>query len=404
MLREKIKVLQQKLRSNLLEREQVTNLMLLAALAQEHTLLIGLPGTAKSFLCKRLKDVFDLNKDQEYLERLLTRFSVPEELFGPLSIKELEKDNYVRKIDGFLPTAKIAFLDEIFKANSAILNSLLSILNERLFDQGNQRIKTPLISLIGASNELPTTEELDALFDRFLIRFYLNYVSDDHFKDLLRYEHKYDPILSYEKISFEELKRIQDESKELLIHDSTRKTLKQIKVDLAEKKIDISDRRWMKILHILKVAAYCQGQHQILVTDLYLLPWMLWKTQDDFKIVTEIVSQNIEASLNFDNDNYHSVFIAWEEQLKINEINRNISADKIEKDIQQIKEQLEQLINQVKSNLLELKDQIKDQHLWLDQWPLEMNLVKNALNKQENEELRIKELLAKFELQLSKLK
>ena len=103
----------------------------------------------------------------QYFERLLTRFSVPEELFGPLSMVGLEKDMYVRKIDGYLPTAQVAFVDEIFKANSAILNSLLTILNERLFDNGSERIEVPLLCLVGASNELPESEELDALYDRF---------------------------------------------------------------------------------------------------------------------------------------------------------------------------------------------------------------------------------------------
>lgn len=200
-------------------------LLLLAALCGEHLLLLGPPGTAKSELSRRLSSL----TGGRYYERLLTRFSVPEELFGPLSMRGdelfsccgsmvyvcalydgyilalhpltynilsphpsahihphtpiptqphpgLENDQYVRQIDGYLPTAEVAFVDEIFKANSAILNALLTLLNERLFDNGNQRFEVPLLCLVGASNELPESEELDALYDRFLIRKHVSQV------------------------------------------------------------------------------------------------------------------------------------------------------------------------------------------------------------------------------------
>jgi MoxR-like ATPase len=130
-------------------------------------LLLGPPGTAKSELARRLHRAFD---DSPYFERLLTRFSTPEELFGPLSLKALEDDRYERLTAGYLPTAGIAFLDEVFKANSAILNALLTLLNEREFDNGSSRRPVPLISVIGASNEVPGDEALLAFYDRFLVR------------------------------------------------------------------------------------------------------------------------------------------------------------------------------------------------------------------------------------------
>ena len=136
-----------RLQLGLLERDMEVRLMLLAALCGEHLLLLGPPGTAKSELSRRLSSL----TGGQYFERLLTRFSVPEELFGPLSIKGLERDEYSRKTEGYLPTAEVAFIDEIFKANSAILNALLTLLNERLFDNGTDRLPVPLLCLVGAS-------------------------------------------------------------------------------------------------------------------------------------------------------------------------------------------------------------------------------------------------------------
>ncbi len=171
------------LEHGLLERAEAVRLCLLAALAGEHVLLIGPPGTAKSAMARRLHRAFD---DAPYFERLLTRFSTPEELFGPLSLKALEHDRYERLTAGYLPTAGIAFLDEVFKANSAILNALLTLLNEREFDNGTGRARTPLVSVIGASNEVPADEALHAFYDRFLLRVPVAAVSDGAFEALLR--------------------------------------------------------------------------------------------------------------------------------------------------------------------------------------------------------------------------
>ena len=183
MLQRRLKALLEVLEQGLVERGRVVRLALLGALAGEHTLLIGPPGTAKSELARRLHRAF---AGGQYFERLLTRFTVPEELFGPLSISALEADRYERHTAGYLPEATIAFIDEVFKANSAILNALLTLLNEREFDNGAVRLRCPLISVIGATNTVPDDEVGEAFFDRFLLRLQVEPVSAHGFARLLR--------------------------------------------------------------------------------------------------------------------------------------------------------------------------------------------------------------------------
>ena len=139
------------------ERKQVIDGSLCSILAGEHVLLLGPPGTAKSALVRAIAQAFS----GAYFERLLTKFSTPEELFGPISLKALEEDRFARVIQGKLPEAEFAFVDEIFKANSAILNSLLSLINERVFHNDGAPIRCPLVTLFGASNELPEGKELE---------------------------------------------------------------------------------------------------------------------------------------------------------------------------------------------------------------------------------------------------
>lgn len=254
----------------LLEREAPVRLALLAALAGEHVLLIGPPGTAKSALARRLHSAFAQTR---YFERLLTRFSTPEELFGPLSLKALEDDRYERLIDGFLPTAGIAFLDEVFKANSAILNALLTLLNEREFDNGTQRFRTPLISVIAASNEVPADEALQAFYDRFLIRVPVAPVGDGNFEALLALDDVASPVDA--PLLPAERQAIASAAAQVALSESFVTACARLRQWLAsQREPALSDRRWRQFVALARTAAASEGRDAVDAYDLWLAPYV----------------------------------------------------------------------------------------------------------------------------------
>src|ERR1700692_4998629 len=165
-------------------KQELIDLMLVAAVAQEPLLLVGPPGTAKSDLVLKFKDALGL-ADEDYFEYMLTRFTEPSEIIGPIDINQLRDGRYVRREQGKLPTARLAFLDEIFKSNSAVLNILLTIIHEQKFYQDGVPQPVRLRVLFAATNEVPEQGELAALKDRFVLKAESRSVQDEHFAALI---------------------------------------------------------------------------------------------------------------------------------------------------------------------------------------------------------------------------
>lgn len=301
--------------AGLVERSTAARLALLAALAGEHLLLIGPPGTAKSEIARRLHHVF---RDAAYFERLLTRFSVPEELFGPLSIAALEEDRYERQTAGFLPQASIAFIDEVFKANSAILNALLTLLNEREFDNGARRLACPLISVIGASNEVPQDEALAAFHDRFLLRLAIDPVSDSGFRELLQLKNGSQRMLAEEdKIGRNTLCDFIAAIDDVALPEAIVDLLTRLRAHLGTQQIRVSDRRWHKIVRLLKASALSNGRHSVTLWDVWLTQFCATENPAQAGIVADWYARTVGTAGSTRPERFTRVVEAFEAQFDI---------------------------------------------------------------------------------------
>lgn len=183
-IRKRINRFRESLGRFFVNKQEIIDLMCVAAIAQEPLLLVGPPGTAKSDLVLKFKDALGIEQG-DYFEYMLTRFTEPSEIIGAIDIKELRDGRYIRKKEGKLPTAKLVFLDEIFKSNSAILNILLTIINEKKFYQEGKPEPVPLRVMFAATNEIPEQGELAALKDRFVLKVLSRPVQDEFFTELI---------------------------------------------------------------------------------------------------------------------------------------------------------------------------------------------------------------------------
>jgi MoxR-like ATPase len=269
--REKLKSIREELKQTFLERADLIDGALAALLSSHHLLIIGPPGTAKSMLadelCRRIEGA-------NYFQWLLTRFTTPEEIFGAVSLKALEQDDYRRVTTRKLPDAHIAFLDEIFKANSSILNAILTLINERLFHNGKEVTRVPLLTLFGASNELPEEEELTALYDRFLVRFVVNYIVED-FRFLRMLESQSQPQRT--TLTLTELNELQQAVRDVPLPSYVYRGIADIRRELNKKNIHASDRRYRQSLALLQAHAFLEGETEVQEKSLLFLEHALWR-------------------------------------------------------------------------------------------------------------------------------
>ncbi len=283
--RERLRRVRDELAQAFLERSEVIDGALTALLAGQHVLLIGPPGTAKSMLadelCQRLAG-------GNYFQWLLTKFTTPEELFGAVSLRALESDEYRRVTTRKLPEAHIAFLDEVFKANSSILNSILTLINERRFHNGRDLVTVPLVTLFGASNELPEDDELQALYDRFLLRFVVGYIADD-FRFLRMLQSK--PSNTRTTLSLVELESLRDATHQVNVPQHVFRSLADLRRELGRKQIIASDRRYHQAVGLLQAHAFLHDRHAVAEEDLFFLEHVLWRDPSERNEVRGTIHQ-----------------------------------------------------------------------------------------------------------------
>ena len=288
----KFRTIMTEIASIFLEREEQILAIMRALLAGEHVLLLGPPGTAKSAtVVELMRRITGAN----YFETLLTRFSAPEEVFGPVSIMGLQQDKYERKYEGYLPWAHVGFVDEVFKANSAILNSLLTLMAERKFKCGVQNISAPLVSLVGASNETPQEDDLGAMYDRFMVRKISAYVSPANVVNLLR------PSTGQNagntSLTLAEWEQARKEVRTVKVGDSVLEEVAVLKAAMERKGFRASDRRWRASIKLLQACAYLDGRDSVESDDLLVYSDVLWDDMKDAKTVADEVGKIVNPAM-----------------------------------------------------------------------------------------------------------
>ena len=325
---ERFKLLLQEMNRGIYEKNTEISLSLLAALAGESVILLGPPGVAKSMVARQLKTAF---RDAQSFEYLMSRFSTPDEIFGPVSIQKLKtSDTYERAVEGYLPTADVVFLDEIWKAGPAIQNTLLTVINEKIFRNGNREMHLPLKLLVAASNELPAKGEgLEALWDRFVIRIESRPIKlEKNFRAMLLeaptdflgptdFTDSTDSSGSMGKFGFTDSTDFSDSAdfsdlkitaeeyaewaekicnigvKEEVLDaiSAIRKSLRAVNVDEAAERrnIYVSDRRWKNIVRLLRTSAFMQDREEVDICDLLPIYHCLWQEPEERDVIRCIV-------------------------------------------------------------------------------------------------------------------
>ena len=258
-------------------------------------------NTAKSALVRRAAELLNAR----FFKYLLTRFTEPAELFGPLDIKALEEGKYIRLTSGKLPEAEIAFLDEVFKANSAILNALNSILQERILYDGYAEVTVPLWSLFGASNEVPEEAEVEAVYDRFAARHFVRPISDDLWRELLKKSWNIERSYYFKGglegtkiLDFQDLKKYHEKVLNVNLNPVLGKLVKLFAV-LENRGLHVSDRRKGKLLKFVAANAVLEGRDAAEEKDLLVIKYVIPRDWEELEKVEAILSEELKTSYKF---------------------------------------------------------------------------------------------------------
>jgi MoxR-like ATPase len=295
-LHDRLKVVAGSLERQFLGKDEIIRLLMIAVVAGEHCVLLGPPGTAKSALIRSLSELLQAR----YFEYLLTRFTEPNEIFGPVDIAAFREGIYRRNTAGMLPEAEVVFLDEVFKSNSAILNALLTLLNERKYTSGGQVIKCPLISVFAASNEVPGDETLNAIFDRFLLRVHSDNLDAYHFNELLQrgIQHEVRQMSGEALVPIVSARELADLGRafggRMAFTDAFLSAYKGLVFQIRAEGVSLSDRRVVKMLKLFAASSFLDGRATADASDFFVLKH-IWNNQDQAAILEGIVQPVLEA-------------------------------------------------------------------------------------------------------------
>ena len=371
---ERFKLLLQEMNRGIYEKNTEISLSLLAALAGESVILLGPPGVAKSMVARQLKTAF---REAQSFEYLMSRFSTPDEIFGPVSIQKLKtSDTYERAVEGYLPTADVVFLDEIWKAGPAIQNTLLTVINEKIFRNGNREMHLPLKLLVAASNELPAKGEgLEALWDRFVIRIESRPIKlEKNFRAMLlevkseergvkKQSSAAEGKANSNAITAEEYaewtERIGKIGVKIEVLDAIsaiRKSLRAVNVDEAAERrnIYVSDRRWKNIVRLLRTSAFMQDREEVDICDLLPIYHCLWQEPEERDAIRNIV---IHALFSPFAEKLVEMKNALAEDIKYHRVRRNPEDGRdYEGEIEKLSDGLSSLERQLGENLFASAD------------------------------------------------
>lgn len=275
------------LKDTFIGKNEIIDLLGIGLLARENAFLLGPPGTAKSAIVRAMSNKIEHGNNFEYL---LTRFTEPNEIFGPFDIRRLKEGELVTNTEGMMPEASMVFLDEIFNANSAILNSLLMALNEKIFRRGKETKKLPALMFVGASNVLPEDEALNALLDRFLIRIQCDYVDPDHLHEVLLAGWKLEnnQAVNDVTIAADEIRQLQAECR-LVDLTAVRPQYVDLVHSLRNTGIKVSDRRAVKLQNLIAASAVMCGRSEAILSDLWVLKY-IWDTEEQIEVLEGIIN------------------------------------------------------------------------------------------------------------------